>query len=120
MPGVQSKLRRTFCGVPRVLACGNQRTSRRSLYNGTGAPRLRWPLRRLAIASAVLAALANGGCAYRLGSLFERGDADVEQTGSVARTDNATPVAQAVPPSEVDLAYARAVAAEALARGGKD
>jgi surface antigen len=52
--------------------------------------------------------------------MFSKSDADVAQTGSIAapvRQANATSVAA---PSEVDLAYARAVAADALERGSKD
>jgi surface antigen len=104
-----------------VLACGDREVRRRSLYNGTGALSLCWPLHRLAAVAALISALAAAGCSFRLDSIFPKGEADVEHTGSTA-ADNRRPVdadynaAQ----SEVDLAYARAVAADALARGGRD
>ncbi len=45
----------------------------------------------------------------------------MEQTGSITQTSHqATDAANAVVPSETDLAYARAVAADAVARGSKD
>jgi len=43
----------------------------------------------------------------------------VERTGSIGRPGDGAKLA-AVEPSEADLAYARAVAADALARNGKD
>jgi surface antigen len=52
--------------------------------------------------------------------MFPKTDAEPDRTASVAgsvRQANAVSVAA---PSEVDLAYARAVAAEALSRGSKD
>jgi surface antigen len=104
-----------------VLACGDREACRRSLYNGTGALRLCWLLHRLAAVAAVLGAFAAAGCSYQLDSLFAKADADVEQTGSTARSgDKAGHAAGAAAPSEADLAYARAVAADALARGAKD
>jgi surface antigen len=68
----------------------------------------------------LFAAFSAGGCSYQLETMFPKSEAEAEQTSSVAgsaRQVNATSVAT---PSEVDLAYARAVAAEALARGSKD
>ena len=104
-----------------MLACGNREAGRRCLYNGTGALRLRWPLRRLATITALLGALTAAGCSYQLDSLFSKADADVEQTGSTVRpADRTGHTATAAPPSEVDLAYARAVAADVLAHGAKD
>ncbi len=53
--------------------------------------------------------------------MFSKSDADVAQTATIAGP--AAPqanAASAAAPSEVDLAYARAVAADALARGSKD
>jgi hypothetical protein len=66
------------------------------------------PLRSLASLAALLGAFTAGGCAYQLNSLAAKSGADTEQTGLTGR------------PPEVDLAYARAVAANAFARGGKD
>jgi surface antigen len=68
----------------------------------------------------VFAALSAGGCAYQLDTMFSKNDADVEQTGSIARSGRAANAANVAQPSEADLAYARAVAADALARGAKD
>ena len=70
-------------------------------------------------ALALLAAtLSFGGCSfsYQLGSLFEKEEARLEQTGSIgsaASSDNALP-------PESDLVYAKAAAKEVLSRGGKD
>jgi outer membrane surface antigen len=71
----------------------------------------------------VFCGFAVGGCSYQLSSLLSKGeaDADVETTGAISRpADHPGRGGDANPPSETDLAYARAVAAEALARGGKD
>ncbi len=65
----------------------------------------------------MLGAAAIGGCSLPLDTMFEKADAQVEQTGSVTPGAN---LRQAGAPSEADLAYARAVAAEALARGSND
>jgi surface antigen len=67
--------------------------------------------------AALIGAFAVGGCAYQLGSLASKSDADVEQTGALGRSMDK---AEGVLPPEGDLAYARAVAADAFARGGKD
>jgi surface antigen len=74
-------------------------------------------LRSLVRVTAVIGALGIGGCSYQLGSVTPKGAADVEQTGALGRPEQQ---AEATPPPEIDLAYARAVAAEALARGAKD
>ncbi len=66
--------------------------------------------------AAVLGACAVGGCSYQLGSLLPKGGADAEPTGSIGRPKHEG----GVQPPEADLAYARAVAADAIARGGKD
>lgn len=69
----------------------------------------------------MLCACAGAGCSYQLSSLLSKDDADVETTGSIARpTDQTSHIVDAAEPPDADLAYARAVAAEALARGGKD
>jgi hypothetical protein len=64
------------------------------------------PLRSLAL----LGAFAAGGCAYQLNSLAAKSGVETGQTSSTGRPK----------PAEVDLAYVRAVAANAFARGGKD
>jgi surface antigen len=61
------------------------------------------------------------GCSYPLSSLVSREDNDELLTGSidqpVAQTGR---LAEASQPLERDLAYARAVASDVLARGGRD
>ena len=53
--------------------------------------------------------------------MFSKNDADVKQTGVISQTSQRTAEgADAAVPSETDLAYARAVAADALARETKD
>ncbi len=102
-----------------MLERGDRRACR-SLYNGTATRRLSAP--RAGAAAALIVALACGGCSYQLDSMFSKSDAEVQQTGSVAqpqaggRADTATAAAE---PSQVDLAYARAAAADALAGGAK-
>jgi len=106
-----------------VLAWADREASRRSLYSGTGAARLSSPLfrrpsRRLAPAAAALCACLAAGCSFQLTSLTAKGGDDPDVTGAIGR-----PAAYAEPdasPPEIDLAYARAAAAEALTRGGKD
>jgi len=63
---------------------------------------------------AVLSAMTAAGCSLPLDTMFENSAAEAEQTSSVAPND------RLATPSEADLAYARAVATDALARGGKD
>jgi len=78
-------------------------------------------LRRFGGAAALICALAAGGCSFQLHSLLSKDDADAETTGSVVRSgEKVADASDAWQPSEVDLAYARAVAAEVVARGGKD
>jgi surface antigen len=52
--------------------------------------------------------------------MFSKSDADVEQTGSITKSGRQVDAATVATPSEVDLAYARAVAADAVANGSKD
>jgi surface antigen len=53
--------------------------------------------------------------------MSSKSDLNVEQTGSIERrSDLQGHAAKAAPPSEVDLAYARAAAADVLGRGAKD
>jgi hypothetical protein len=102
-----------------VFASGDRDVRRRSLYSGTGAARLSWLLRWFAVGAAVLFAFAVAGCSYSLSSLISKDDSDV--TGSIGRSaDRPGRAADTAQPPEVDLAYARAVAADALTRGGKD
>ena len=76
-------------------------------------------LRLAAAIAAVASALAVADCSYRLASLVSNDDTDSQPTGSIvqltersARDDSG--------PAEVDLAFARAAASDALARGTKD
>lgn len=71
----------------------------------------------------IVAAPVLGGCSFQLGSMFGDGKTEpVTTTASIPLGASATRASfNASPaPSEADLAYARAAAAEALARGGKD
>ena len=78
-------------------------------------------MRALGTALAILGGSAAGGCSYQLQSLLAKDDGDVEAAGSISRPAvQPSRVADAAPPSEVDLAYARAAASEALAHTGKD
>ena len=70
---------------------------------------------------AVLGGLATGGCAYQLQSLMSKDDPALDQTASVSQpASEPGRIANAAPPSEVDLAYARAAASDALSHSGKD
>jgi surface antigen len=60
------------------------------------------------------------GCSLPLDSTLANNNADVEQTGSTPPRDRAGPSVGASSPAEADLAYARAVAADALARDVRD
>ena len=73
----------------------------------------------------VLSAFTVSGCSYRLASLGSSDDGDPPTTGSIAAPagSDATGLgatAAVSPRSEADLAYARAAASDALARGAKD
>jgi surface antigen len=75
----------------------------------------------LSCVAAVLAAFAGSGCSYRLASLGSNDDGDPPTTGSIAApAGRAVEVASAPSRAEVDLAFARAAATDALARGAKD
>ena len=65
------------------------------------------PLSSLASLAALLGSFSVGGCAYQLNSLAAKSATDVGSKHDAK-------------PPEVDLAYARAVAAAALARDDKD
>jgi surface antigen len=104
-----------------VLACGDREAGRWPLYSGTQRPRLRWPPHRLAPFAVILGAFSAAGCSYQLDTTFSKSDTDLEQTISISQTSHRTAAAAtASVPSETDLAYARAVAADALTRGSKD
>ena len=89
--------------------------ARRLRYIGTARARI-W--RRLCPVAVLALALPVGGCSfsYQLDSLFNKDDPKPEATGAVASPAASTASDAA---SDNDLAYARAAAAEALAREGK-
>ncbi|HTV36919.1 MAG TPA: RT0821/Lpp0805 family surface protein [Xanthobacteraceae bacterium] len=66
----------------------------------------------------LFAAFACAGCSFQLESMFSKSDADADVTGSVGHA-GAPKATVAAHVSDADLAYARAAAADALARGGK-
>jgi surface antigen len=109
-----------------VLACGVREVDRRPLsrlpvYSGTGSSRLRRHPHRFATLAALLGALSTAGCAYQLDAGFSKPDGDVEQTGSIGRSDRQAATGRGVvAPPETDLAYARAVAADVVGHGAKD
>jgi surface antigen len=68
-----------------------------------------------------VSALSVSGCSYRLLSFTSTDDGDAAMTGAVMPAgDRPVHVADASQPTAVDLVYARAAAADALSRGGKD
>src|SRR5262249_5852030 len=86
--GVLWALHLPFGRSTQVLACGvredaRRLRSRRPLYSGTGASRLRLGPGRFEAFAALLSALSSCGCALQLESTLSRADADVEQTGSI-------------------------------------
>ena len=70
--------------------------------------------------AAVLSVFSLGGCSYRLASLSAKDDGDPPATGSIAAPAGRAAAVRSAPRAELDLAYARAAASDALARGGKD
>jgi surface antigen len=61
-----------------------------------------------------------GGCSFQMHSLLAQDEADGDQTGSIGHpADHSHHSKEASASSETDLAYARAVATDALAHGGK-
>src|ERR1700674_2716267 len=103
---------------------GIRQASRLSLYSGTrdSEPLCARLLRAMPIMALMFAcALVNGGCAlsYKLDSLLGKdGDRKDEVTGSFSK--DAYAAAAPADLLESDLVYAKAVAADLLARGGKD
>ncbi len=101
-----------------MLAPGARYATCRSLYSGTGALRL---LRCSTALVALVWGFTAGGCSFPLSSLYSKDDTNIVETGSFTTpTDRGADAADASVPSEGDLAYARAAAADALAHGGKD
>ena len=77
--------------------------------------------RRFATLAVLLSALSGAGCAYQLDTKLSRADADAELSGSIGNLDRqAGATTTGATPSETDLAYARAVAADVVGRGAKE
>jgi len=98
---------------------------RQRRYRGWRSARLwRVDARRLtSLAGAILLGLSTGGCSfsYKLGSLFgDKEDEKPEYTQSSPPRTSAAPAAHVAGPAAADLGLAKAAAAEALSRGGKD
>jgi len=75
-------------------------------------------LRIALVAGTAAGALAVAGCSFPLASLVSKDDADYQSTGSIASpADRAAGVSGR---AEIDLAYARAAASDALAHDAKD
>jgi surface antigen len=76
--------------------------------------------------AAILSLMAVSGCSYQLASLVSTDDSGPQVTGTIKPSANASPgtpsksSSQASPQAELDLAYARAAAAEALSRDSRD
>ncbi|MGA2125584.1 MAG: RT0821/Lpp0805 family surface protein [Xanthobacteraceae bacterium] len=78
-------------------------------------------MRLTSLAGAMLIGLSTGGCSYKLGSPFgDRDDEKPEYTHSSQPRPSALPAAQVPGAADADLGMAKAAAAEALSRGGKD
>jgi surface antigen len=103
----------------KVFAQASRQAYRQLLYNLRASFRL-CGRRAFAVAAVMLGALCCGACSFPLSSLMPSQGAAPDVTGSVtpvAAHPLAHPSTQA-PLSTLDLAYARAAAANALARGG--
>lgn len=90
------------------------------VYRGWSAERLSAFTRPACIAMLISAAQALGGCSMPLGSMFSGDKNEPETTGSITPVAIRDTLAANSPPSEADLAYARAAASDVLAKGGKD
>lgn len=77
---------------------------------------------RLRALAAMLCALAVAGCSYKLASLVSTDKNEPQSTGTISSPASASldTLSASSPQTELDLAYARAAAAEVLARGGND
>jgi len=112
-----------------VLVWDGREWCRRHLYNdnGTAALRLCRLLRRarpipLKSIAAILSLMAVSGCSYQLASLVSSDESGPQVTGTIKPSANAssgTP-SKSSAQAELDLAYARAAAAEALSRDSRD
>ena len=88
-----------------------ERRFRLPIYNGcAGASLCRRSSWVITIAALAPLALASGGCSYKLESAFSRDTEKSESAGSLGAAGRGS--------ADADLAFARAAAAEALARTG--
>lgn len=92
---------------------------RRPRYKGTRKARL-WRLRAKAIALALTLGAATSGCSlsYKLDSFMGKESEKTAQASSIGPAPNPSPSSAALP-ADNDLAYAKAAAAELLARPEK-
>jgi surface antigen len=86
-----------------------------AIYNRTAGAILcrRNAPRCIALAAVIPLALSIGGCSYKLDSVFSRDGEKSATAGSLAAPGRA-----AAPTADADLAFAKAAAADALARTG--
>jgi hypothetical protein len=108
--------------IHKTLTFRAVRAPRRPRYKGTRKARL-WRLRAKAIALALTLGAATSGCSlsYKLDSFLGKDGEKPVHTASVRPVAAPQPnQTTAAPPAEYDLAYAKAAAAEVLARGEKD
>lgn len=86
------------------------------IYNGTAGASLcrRRPSWFITVAAVVPLAMSNGACSYKLDSMFSRDGEKSEAVESLSAPGRAVAPGSA----EADLAFAKAAAAEALARSG--
>jgi surface antigen len=116
-----------------VLAWDGREWCHRHLYNDSGTAALRlcrllWraqlmPLKPIAAILSLMAVfMAASGCSYQLASLVSTDESEPQVTGTVSRSTNSSSAAPSKSSSqaELDLAYARAAATEALSRGSRD
>jgi surface antigen len=97
-----------------VIELGTERRFRLPIYNGTaGASLCRRRSWFITFAAVLPLALSSGACSYKLDSMFNRDSEKSEAVGSVPGRLAAAPGS-----AEADLAFAKAAAAEALARSG--
>jgi hypothetical protein len=92
---------------------------RRLRYKGTRKARL-WRLRAKAIALSLALGVATSGCSlsYKLDSFMGKDADKTEHTASIPSAP--APAPAAAMPGDLDLAYAKAAAAELLGRPGKN
>jgi surface antigen len=93
----------------------------RPRYKGTRKARL-WRLRAKAIALALTLSAVTSGCSlsYKLDSFMGKESEKPEQTAAARPMPAQKPSPSAAAAAETDLAYAKAAAAQVLARGEKD